>query len=105
MNSINWQDVELEVVNESMKRQIVTGETMTVAKIYFEDGFVVPMHTTHNEQITQVVKGRMRFEFGGDEPPNRMSSNCGCMTARGVTGRYDGSTHQRTTTRRARHHD
>ena len=68
MNSINWQDVELEVVNENMKRRIVTGETMTVAKIYFEDGFLVPMHSHHNEQITQVVKGQMRFEFGGDEP-------------------------------------
>ena len=31
---------------------------MTVAKIYFEDGFVVPMHSHHNEQITQVVKGK-----------------------------------------------
>ena len=26
------------------------------------------MHSHHNEQITQVVKGQMRFEFGGDEP-------------------------------------
>ena len=38
------------------------------AAIYFEDGFVVPMHSHHNEQITQVVKGQMRFEFGGDDP-------------------------------------
>ena len=68
LHSINWNDVELEIVNENMKRRIVTGEKMTVARIYFEDGFFVPMHSHHNEQITQVVRGQMRFEFGGDEP-------------------------------------
>ena len=68
MHSINWNDVELEIVNENMKRRIVTGEKMTVARIYFEDGFIVPMHSHHNEQITQVISGQMRFEFGGDEP-------------------------------------
>lgn len=41
---------------------------MTVARIYFKDGFVVPMHSHHNEQVTQVVKGQMDFEFGGDNP-------------------------------------
>ena len=68
LRSINWDEVELETVNANMRRRIVTGEKMTVAKIYFDDGFVVPMHSHHNEQITQVVKGQMQFVFGGDEP-------------------------------------
>ncbi|MDP6653655.1 MAG: cupin domain-containing protein, partial [Gammaproteobacteria bacterium] len=59
---------ELETVNESMQRRIVTGENITVARIYFKDGFTVPMHNHHNEQITQVIKGQMRFVFGGDDP-------------------------------------
>ena len=41
---------------------------MTVARIYFEDGFKVPMHSHHNEQITQVLKGQMHFVFGADDP-------------------------------------
>ena len=68
LHAINWDEVELETVNASMRRRIVTGEKMTVARIYFEDGFTVPMHSHHNEQITQVVKGKMHFVFGGDEP-------------------------------------
>ena len=64
----NWNEVELETVNDGMKRRIITGDKMTVAKIYFEDGFTVPMHSHHNEQITQVVKGQMQFVFGGDDP-------------------------------------
>lgn len=68
LKAINWDAIELETVNENMRRRIVTGELMTVAKIYFDDGSVVPMHSHHNEQITQVVKGQMQFVFGGDEP-------------------------------------
>ena len=66
LQSINWQDVELETVNSRMKRRIVTGERMTVARIYFSVGFLVPQHSHENEQITQVVSGMMRFRFGED---------------------------------------
>jgi quercetin dioxygenase-like cupin family protein len=66
LTTINWDEIPLETVNPSMKRRIVTGEKMTVARIYFEDGFVVPMHSHENEQITQVIRGRMHFVFGED---------------------------------------
>ena len=66
LQSINWDDVELETVNAKMKRRIVTGEKMTVARIYFEDGFLVPQHSHEHEQITQVLKGTLRFWFGED---------------------------------------
>lgn len=63
---LDWEKVPLETVNPSMQRRIVTGELMTVARIWFKDGFVVPMHEHHNEQITQVVSGVMRFRLGED---------------------------------------
>jgi len=66
LQSINWDEVELETVNPSMKRRIVTGERMTVARIYFQDGFVVPQHSHEHEQITQVISGTLRFSFGKD---------------------------------------
>jgi len=62
--AINWDEVELETVNPNMRRRIVTGERMTVARIYLKDGFLVPLHSHENEQITQVISGRMRFAFG-----------------------------------------
>ena len=64
--SINWDEVELETVNASMKRRIITGERMTVARIYFQDGFLVPLHSHDHEQITQVLKGTLRFSFRED---------------------------------------
>lgn len=66
LQSINWDTIELETVNPSMKRRIVTGDHMTVARIYLKDGFLVPMHSHIHEQITQIISGRMRFAFGED---------------------------------------
>ena len=48
LQTINWDDIEIETVNPEMQLRIVTGELMTVARIYFRDGFVVPMHSHHN---------------------------------------------------------
>ena len=64
--SLNWETVELETVNPHMQRRIVTGERMTVARIYLKEGFLVPQHSHVHEQITQVISGRMRFWFGED---------------------------------------
>jgi len=66
LQSINWDEIELETVNPSMKRRIVTGERMTVARIYFKDGFLVPQHSHDHEQITQVISGTLHFSFGED---------------------------------------
>ncbi len=63
---MDWDAVPLEDVAEGMQRRIVTGEKMTIAKIYFKDGFRVPQHSHENEQITQVLKGTMRFWFGAN---------------------------------------
>ena len=63
---LNWDQIPMETVNPMMQRQIITGELMPVAKIYFKDGFLVPMHSQHNEQITQVISGLLRFRIGED---------------------------------------
>jgi quercetin dioxygenase-like cupin family protein len=64
VEKINWDAVPEEQVNPSMKRKIITGEKMMIARMNFKDGFVVPLHHHVHEQITQVVSGSMRFWFG-----------------------------------------
>jgi quercetin dioxygenase-like cupin family protein len=66
LQSVNWDAIEIETVNPKLRRKIVTGEKMTVARIYIDDGFLVPLHSHVHEQITQVISGRMRFWFGDD---------------------------------------
>ena len=63
MEKINWDNVPVEQVNPQMKRKFVHGEHIMIAQMEFEDGFLVPWHSHHNEQITSVIEGTIRFCF------------------------------------------
>lgn len=67
MDKINWKNLPVEQVNPKMKRQFIHGEKIMVAKMEFEDGFVVPWHSHENEQVTEVNDGIIRFWFDDDE--------------------------------------
>lgn len=64
LQKINWDDVPEEEVTPKMKRKIVYGEKVMIARMKFKDGFLVPLHSHENEQITSVQKGTIRFWFG-----------------------------------------
>jgi quercetin dioxygenase-like cupin family protein len=64
---INWDTVPEEQVNPKMKRKFIYGDKVMIAKMEFEDGFTVPWHSHENEQVTQVIKGVMRFWFDNDD--------------------------------------
>ncbi len=63
---LNWETVEMEQVTPGMSRKIISSERMTVARIYLKDGFLVPLHSHENEQVSQVISGTLRFRFGAD---------------------------------------
>ncbi len=67
LEKINWNNVPSEEVNPSMKRKIVSGEKLMIARMNFKDGFLVPLHHHVHEQVTQVVSGKMRFWFGANK--------------------------------------
>ncbi|MBT8220401.1 MAG: cupin domain-containing protein [Bacteroidia bacterium] len=64
IKKINWDEVPEEEVNPKMRRRIVYGEKIMIAKMRFKDGFLVPLHSHENEQITEVLSGTIRFWFG-----------------------------------------
>lgn len=56
-----WDDMEQETVTPKITRRLVTGDKMMIAQVLLEKGAVVPMHSHHNEQVTQVLSGALRF--------------------------------------------
>lgn len=64
IKKISWDEVPEEQVNPKMKRKLVYGEKVMIAKMKFKDGFLVPLHSHENEQITEVKSGIIRFWFG-----------------------------------------
>jgi quercetin dioxygenase-like cupin family protein len=63
----HWSDVPEEQLNPSVSRQVIHGETMTVARIRLHKGAVVPLHQHVNEQISMIEYGRLRFVVAGEE--------------------------------------
>ena len=67
MKVYNWSEVPEERLNPLVTRQMIHGETMTVARIRLLKGAVVPLHQHVNEQITVVERGKLRFVIAGEE--------------------------------------
>jgi quercetin dioxygenase-like cupin family protein len=67
LEKINWDAVPVEEVTPSMKRRIVTGEKLMIARMQFKDGFLVPLHQHIHEQVTQVISGQIRFWLGANK--------------------------------------
>jgi quercetin dioxygenase-like cupin family protein len=67
MHLHKWDEIAKEQINPLMTRQMIHGETMTIARVVVLKGAAVPEHSHHNEQITTLDKGRMRFVIGGKE--------------------------------------
>jgi quercetin dioxygenase-like cupin family protein len=67
VNHYNWSDVALEPMSPVISRQVIHGQTMTVARIHLRKGAVVPLHQHVNEQISMLERGRVRFVISGEE--------------------------------------
>jgi quercetin dioxygenase-like cupin family protein len=61
-----WDDMPKEVVTDSISRRIITGNDMMLAHIYLKKGAIVPQHSHHNEQLTYILEGALRFWIGED---------------------------------------
>jgi quercetin dioxygenase-like cupin family protein len=62
-----WDDLDREELSPLIGRRLITGEKMMIAHVYLAKGAIVPTHSHHNEQITYILEGTLRFWLGEDE--------------------------------------
>jgi quercetin dioxygenase-like cupin family protein len=62
-----WEDLPRETLNSHIDRRLITGSNMMIAHIYFRKGGVVPLHSHHNEQLTYVLEGALKFLLGEEQ--------------------------------------
>ena len=58
---VPWNTVELEDLNPLLQRQFVVGESVMLARVLLKKGCVVPRHSHHNEQVTYILEGALKF--------------------------------------------
>jgi quercetin dioxygenase-like cupin family protein len=59
-----WDDLPRERLNSHIDRRLVTGTNMMIAHVYLRKGGVVPLHSHHNEQLSYVLEGALKFLLG-----------------------------------------
>ncbi len=64
---IAWSSVELEELKPLLQRQLIVGQNIMVARVLLQKGAIVPEHSHHNEQITYVLEGTLKFWIDGRE--------------------------------------
>jgi quercetin dioxygenase-like cupin family protein len=76
VRKFKWDEMEKEPVIDGIDRRIITGEQAMLAHVYLKKGAVVPLHAHHNEQITYILEGVLRFWIG-DEASEPIDINAG----------------------------
>src|SRR5436305_14628552 len=61
-----WDDLPREELSPLIGRRLITGDQMMIAHVYLAQGAIVPQHSHHNEQLTYIVEGKLRFFLGDD---------------------------------------
>src|SRR6476646_767934 len=62
-----WDDMPKEKVSDMLDRRLITGDKVMLTHVYLKKGAIVPQHNHHNEQITYILEGGLRFWIGDDE--------------------------------------
>jgi quercetin dioxygenase-like cupin family protein len=67
MDVHRWAEEPVDQLSPLIGRQMIHTETMTLARISLTRGAVVPLHSHANEQVANVLQGRVRFRVGDQE--------------------------------------
>jgi quercetin dioxygenase-like cupin family protein len=61
-----WDDIP-HVESTDLRRQIITGDRVTLSRAFRRRGCVVEVHRHDNEQLTYVLYGKLQFWIGPHE--------------------------------------
>lgn len=67
LQHIPWHTIPLEDLNPLLQRQFVVGQEVMLARVLLKKGCIVPEHSHHNEQLTYIVEGALKFYIDGKE--------------------------------------
>jgi quercetin dioxygenase-like cupin family protein len=62
-----WDEMEKEILSNTIGRKIIAGEKAMIAQVFLAKGAIVPLHSHEAEQITYILEGALHFELEGKE--------------------------------------
>jgi unsaturated pyranuronate lyase len=67
LEKTSWKAIEVEKLNDSLSRQMISGDNATVSQLLLKRGAVVPRHSHINEQYSWILSGKLKFVFDDRE--------------------------------------
>jgi len=67
LRHIAWNKVPREKLNPLIDREMVVGDKVMLARVLMKKGAHVPQHHHHNEQVTYILEGALKFAIDGKE--------------------------------------
>ncbi len=64
---VSWATLTAESPAQGIERKIVTGQKLMACRLRFSPHVVTPVHRHPHEQMTLVLRGRVRFSIEGSE--------------------------------------
>ena len=61
LRHIPWSSVEVEALNPLLGRHFIVGQNVMLARVLLKKGCIVLEHSHHNEQITYILEGALKF--------------------------------------------
>src|SRR5215213_8957958 len=62
----DWDAIKMEKTAAGIRRQMVVGKNMMICRFTFDPFVVTPEHTHPHEQMTLVIKGKVKFMIEGE---------------------------------------
>ena len=60
-----WSKVEREHLSALIDREMIVGDKIMLARVYIQKDGHVPLHHHHNEQVTYILEGALKFAIDG----------------------------------------
>src|SRR5579864_4237310 len=67
LKHIAWKNVEREKLNALIEREMVWGDKVMLARVLLKKDGHVPLHHHHNEQLSYILEGALKFAIDGKE--------------------------------------
>ncbi len=67
MEHYTWDEMDKEILSETIARKIISGDKAMVAQVFLKKDAVVPEHHHESEQITYILEGALKFQIDGRE--------------------------------------
>ena len=62
---VSWSSMVIEDLNPLLRRHFVVGQEIMLARVLLKKGCIVPEHSHHNEQMTYILEGALKFWIDG----------------------------------------